>query len=155
LSDSFGLVNFSKLNILGYTTPTISLAVYFGGRLQLWSGVQRLNDVFWVRESAIRCEFSARMNAPCGFTTHPAASNDLIMISQNTFLKLSGTFCTYLLCQEEIGPKIDSCLKSTSVFYGKSRIRSSTHFVKFFAALMESCCAQITESRCSTFGPSW
>jgi len=96
LSDSFGLVNFSKLNILGYTTPTISLAVYFGGRLQLWSGVQRLNDVFWVRESAIRREFSARMNAPCGFTTLPAASNDLIMISQNTFLKLSGTFCTYL-----------------------------------------------------------
>ena len=95
LSDSLGFVNFSKLNILGYTTPTISLAVYFGGRLQLWSGVKRLDNVFWVRESAIRREFSDRMNAPCVFTTLPAASNDLITLSPGMFLRISGKFCTY------------------------------------------------------------
>jgi hypothetical protein len=95
-SDSFGFFNFSKLSVLGYTTPTISLAVYFGGRLQLWNGVKYLNGMYWVRESTIRRQFSARMNAPCSVSTQPVAIDGLIPISPDGFLELSGKFCSFV-----------------------------------------------------------
>jgi hypothetical protein len=96
ISDAFGFCNFSTVNILGYTTPSVSLAVYFGGRLQMWSGVKQLNGVYWVRESSLRREFSARMNAPCSFQTQPVTTDGVIKVLPGTFLKLSGKFCTFL-----------------------------------------------------------
>ncbi len=96
ISDAFGFANFPKLNVLGYTAPTISLAVYFGGRLQLWSGVKLLNGVYWVRESSIRRDFSARMNAPCSLTTQPVGSDGIITLIPDSFLKITGSFCSYL-----------------------------------------------------------
>ncbi len=98
MSDAFGYFNFSKLNVLGYTTSTTSLAVYFGGRLQLWNGVKYLNGVYWVRESAIRREFSARMNAPCAFKIEPveSKSDGLITVLPDQFLSLSGKFCSFV-----------------------------------------------------------
>jgi hypothetical protein len=96
ISDALGFFNFSKLNIIGYTAPTVSLVLYFGGRLQLWNGVENLNGIYWVRESSIRREFSARMNAPCAVKTQPAESNGLVTVLPGTFLKFSGKFCSFL-----------------------------------------------------------
>ena len=95
-SDALGICNFSTVNVLGYTSPSVSLAVYFGGRLLMWSGVKQLNDVYWVRESYLRREFSARMNTPCSFQTQPVVSDGVIQVLPDTVLKVSGKFCTFL-----------------------------------------------------------
>jgi hypothetical protein len=96
VSNSTGFFNFSRLNVIAYSTPTISLAVYFGGRLQLWNCIKHLNGVYWVRETSLRREFSARMNAPCAVKAQPAESDGIITILPESFLQISGRFCSFI-----------------------------------------------------------